>query len=163
MATAQEIVGKHTADAPVNIEGLVEDLGVELVRKADLHPLIAGQIECIEPNRFRISVNKNDHYYRRRFTTAHELAHFLLHRNLIARGVDDTKAYRSLDIGNFNNQNITREHEVEANRFASRVLMPKDLVRKYHGEYAGDITLLAKKFQVSEEAMGYRLQALGLA
>lgn len=163
MATAGEIVMSFTSEAPVNIEGIVEALGVELERKADLHPEIAGQIEHLEEGKFRISINKNDHYFRRRFTTAHELAHFLLHRNLIGSGVDDTKAYRSLNIGKFNNQQIASQHEVEANRLASRLLMPKPLVHKYYSEMRGDVRELAKKFQVSPEAMGYRLKALGLA
>ncbi|RWI11520.1 ImmA/IrrE family metallo-endopeptidase [Mesorhizobium sp.] len=161
MSTAGEIVQHFASEAPVNIEGMVEALGVELERKAELHPEIAGQIERLD-GKFRISINKNDHYFRRRFTTAHELAHFLLHRNLIGDGLDDTKAYRSLNIGNFYNQSVTSQHEVEANRLASRLLMPKALVQRYHVELGGDVKELAKKFQVSPEAMGYRLQALGL-
>ncbi|RWB29147.1 MAG: ImmA/IrrE family metallo-endopeptidase [Mesorhizobium sp.] len=163
MTTPGEIVLNFTGEAPVNIEGMVEALGVELERKAELHPEIAGQIELLDDGRFKISINKNDHYFRRRFTTAHELAHFLLHRNLIGRGLDDTKAYRSLNIGNFYNQSVTSQHEVEANRLASRLLMPKPLVQRYHAAMGGDRKDLAKKFQVSPEAMGYRLQALGLA
>lgn len=160
--TAGEIVARFIQDAPVNIEAMVEAFGVELERKADLHPQIAGQIERVDGNKFKISINKNDHYFRRRFTTAHELAHFLLHRSLIGNGLDDTKAYRSLDVGNFNNQNVTSQHEAEANRLASRMLMPQELVRRYHGELAGDVKGMAKKFQVSPEAMGYRLKALHL-
>jgi len=163
MASAGEIVQRFVGEAPVNIEGMVEAFGVELERKAELHPEIAGQIECLDGGKFRISINKNDHYFRRRFTTAHELAHFLLHRNLIGKGLDDTKAYRSLNVGNFYNRSVTSQHEVEANRLASRLLMPKALVQRYHGELAGDVSAMAKKFQVSPAAMGYRLQALGLA
>lgn len=162
MVTAQELVRRFTNEAPVNIEGLVEAFGIELERKAILHPEIAGQIERVDGDSFRISINKDDHYFRRRFTTAHELAHFLLHRPIIESGLDDTKAYRSLNIGNFYNRNVTSMHEVEANRLASQLLMPADLVRKFFAEMGGDQQALARKFQVSQPAMGYRLQALGL-
>ncbi|WP_164749833.1 ImmA/IrrE family metallo-endopeptidase [Nitratireductor alexandrii] len=162
MAKASELIERYTADAPVRIETLIEALGVELERKAELHPRIAGQIERLDDGTFKISVNKDDHYYRRRFTMAHELAHYLLHRNLIGSGVDDTKAYRSLDIGRFNNRQILPEHETEANRIAAKLLMPARLVRACYEDTHGDVSEMAKRFQVSAEAMGYRLQSLGL-
>jgi len=163
MATVNELIELYTSKAPVNIEKLIEALGLQLERKADLHPRIAGQIERLNDGTFKISVNKADHYYRRRFTMAHELAHYLLHRNLIGSGVDDTKAYRSLDIGQFHNIHIKPEHETEANRIAAKLLMPARLVRRHYEETNGNIHEMAKRFQVSAEAMGYRLQSLGLA
>lgn len=161
--TLDELIQEYTAEAPVKIEHLVEALGVKLNRKAKLHPQIAGQVERLPDGSFEISANESDHYYRRRFTIAHELGHYLFHRRLIDGGVDDTKAYRSLDIGKFKNTKIGPEQETEANRAAARLLMPAKLVRKYHEEYEGDVGRLAKKFQVSSEAMGYRLKGLGLS
>lgn len=162
MATVSDLIERYTAEAPVKIENLIEALGVQLDRKAVLHPRIAGQIERLADGTFKISVSKDDHYYRRRFTMAHELAHYLLHRNLIGSGLDDTKAYRSLDIGRFNNRRILPEHEAEANRVAAKLLMPARLVRSSHAETGGNVAEMAKRFQVSAEAMGYRLQSLGL-
>ena len=160
--SASELILEFTEDAPVKIEHLVEAFGVKLNRKAALHPQIAGQVERLADGSFEISVNEQDHYYRRRFTIAHELGHYLLHKRLIDGGVDDTKAYRSLNIGKFNNTKIGPEQEAEANKVAARLLMPAKLVRRYHEELNGDVEALAKKFQVSFEAMGYRLQGLGL-
>jgi Zn-dependent peptidase ImmA (M78 family) len=151
-----------TATAPVNVEALIESFGVDLQRKAPLHPDIAGEIQRLSDNRYRISANEADHYYRRRFTMAHELGHYLLHRDLIGTGVDDNRAYRSTDVGTFHNRNITSEHESEANRFAANLLMPGSLVRRYHAELGGDIAKLSRQFQVSFEAMAYRLKSLGL-
>lgn len=162
MAKASELIERYTAEAPVKIESLIEALGVKLERRADLHPRIAGQIERLDDGTFKISANKDDHYYRRRFTMAHELAHYLLHRSLIGSGIDDTKAYRSLDIGRFNNRQILPEHETEANRVAAKLLMPARLVRACYEDTQGDVPEMAKRFQVSAEAMGYRLQSLGL-
>jgi Zn-dependent peptidase ImmA (M78 family) len=145
------------------VEALIESFGIELQRKAALHPDIAGEIQCFSSDRYRIAVNERDHYYRRRFTMAHELGHYLLHRDLIGTGLDDNRAYRSTNVGNFYNKNIAVEHETEANRFAANLLMPGRLVRQHHAECGGDLQELSKKFQVSTEAMGYRLKSLGLA
>jgi Zn-dependent peptidase ImmA (M78 family) len=160
--SASDIIREYTADAPIKIEHLVEAFGIKLNRQANLHPQIAGQVERMEDGTYEISVNEKDHYYRRRFTIAHELGHYLLHKRLIDDGVDDTKAYRSLNIGKFKNTKIGPEQEAEANKAAARLLMPAQLVRRYHKEFGGDVKALAKKFQVSYEAMGYRLQGLGL-
>lgn len=149
--------------APVNVEGLIESFGVKLERKAALHPDIAGEIQRLDPNRFRIAANAKDHYYRRRFTMAHELGHFLMHRDLLGDGTDDDRAYRSVDAGNFYNTSITPEHEMEANRFAANLLMPAHLVRRYYYERTSDPVELSKLFQVSSEAMRHRLAGLGLA
>jgi len=149
-------------DAPINVEGLIESFGISLDRKANLHADIAGQIERIDDQHFRISVNANDHYYRRRFTMAHELGHYLMHKDLLGAGTDDNRAYRSVDAGKFHNTNITPQHETEANRFAANLLMPAHLVKRYFYEADGDLEKLSKRFQVSSEAMKHRLASLDL-
>ena len=55
-----------------------------------------------------------------------------------------------------------RRHEVEANRIAAQIVMPKKLVEQ---EYAktSDAGVLATKFGVSKAAMDIRLKTLGLA
>lgn len=44
---------------------------------------------------FLITVAANDPLTRQRFTLAHELGHYMLHRTLIGDGLDDDRAYRS--------------------------------------------------------------------
>jgi Zn-dependent peptidase ImmA (M78 family) len=90
---------------------------------AVLHPDILGQIARTRDG-FAISVQSKDHERRKRFTAAHELGHYLFHRDLLEEGTDDDKAYRSTKRGNFYNQNIKKWHETEANRFAANLLMP---------------------------------------
>lgn len=157
-----ERIRSYQHSAPVNVEGLIESFGILLEKKAALHPDIAGQIERIDAERFRISANANDHYYRRRFTMAHELGHYLMHRDLIGAGTDDSRAYRSIDAGRFHNTNITSQHETEANRFAANLLMPAHLVKQYYTEFDGDLERLSKQFQISSEAMRHRLTSLKL-
>lgn len=159
MTSFREIVNKHIGP-PVDIEGIVRDVGVGLDKKASLDPEISGQLERVNGSEFKISVNRGHHYFRRRFTIAHELAHFLLHRDLIGAGVDDSKAYRSTPDGNFYNTEIGPREEAEANRFAARLLIPKsklgELVR-----IGDDVAEIAKNFQVSPAAMKIRLGSLG--
>src|SRR3546814_9683341 len=70
---------------------------------------------------FAIYVNGSHPRVRRRFSIAHEIAHFALHRNLIGDGVTDDAMYRS---------NLSSAVEVQANRMAADILMPWHLIRE---------------------------------
>src|SRR3546814_9375366 len=61
---------------------------------------------------FAIYVNGSHPRVRRRFSIAHEIAHFALHRNLIGDGVTDDAMYRS---------NLSSAVEVQANRMAADI------------------------------------------
>lgn len=163
MKTLVDLIDEFTESAPVNIEALIRAAGLELDKKAELEEGIAGEIARLDDGRYRISANKEDHYYRQRFTLAHELGHYVFHRDLIGDGVDDTKMYRSTEDGNFYNTKIKQQHETEANKFAAVVLMPKDLVVAKVEEGEKDPQVLSKVFQVSPSAMEIRLKGLGLA
>ncbi|MBV6448928.1 ImmA/IrrE family metallo-endopeptidase [Nitrosomonas sp.] len=160
MRDALSIIQSYLTEAPVNIEGIIRSLGIELDKKADLDDDISGQIERLPGGSYKISVNKKDHYFRQRFTMAHELAHFLFHRSLIGDGVDDSKAYRSTNKGKFYNTSITREHETQANQFAASILMPESLVLRLYDEFDSDLDELSKKLQASKQAISIRLTAM---
>jgi hypothetical protein len=160
MKDALSIIQSHLTEAPVNIEEIIRSLGIELDKKAELDDDISGQIERLPGGAYKISVNKADHYFRQRFTMAHELAHFLFHRSLIGDGVDDNKAYRSTQTGRFYNTSITREHETQANQFAASILMPESLVRELNEEFHGNLDELSKKLQASKQAISIRLTAM---
>lgn len=164
MSTASKaaIIARFTSDAPVDIEGLVAALGLRLNPATVVHPLIAGQIAPAADGVYEIAVNKVASPVRRRFTIAHELAHYLLHRDLIGTGVDDTRAYRSTPMGAFDNRAILDGHEAEASRLAIELLMPAALLRKAHADLGDDIPALAKAFAVSEKAMELRLHEMEL-
>lgn len=155
-----DLIAEHSGP-PVNIEAIIRELDIQLDKKADLDQEISGQIEKIGSGCYKISVNKSDHYYRQRFTMAHELGHFLYHFHLIGDGVDDNTAYRSAPEGRFFNKKILPSHETEANQFAASVLMPKDLVLS-EWEKSQNLADVSKRFQVSQQAMQYRLQGLGV-
>lgn len=160
MSKIEDLLFLH-AGPPVNVEAIISGLGIELDKKAILDTRISGELSKSPEGHFRISVNGSEHYYRKRFTMAHELGHFLLHADLIGNGVDDNKAYRSSDAGNYYNLKIKPSHEAEANAFAAKILMPKAILQR-HAVVGASVDELAKQFQVSKQAMEIRLHGLAV-
>lgn len=98
---------------------------------------------------------------RRRFTAAHELGHFLLHRDRMGRYRADTKIFEEADGSD--------PLESEANRFAAELLMPKEICEAREKELRTKYGIcprgvlayrLASELLVSREAMRYRLKNL---
>lgn len=89
---------------------------------------------------------------RRRFTIAHELGHFILHRGQQQSfNCDKESVYSGID--------TIRVIEREADDFASNLLMPGDLLRDWISNQRIDLRVLsgiAKRFQVSIEALCIR-------
>ena len=94
---------------------------------------------------------------RQRFTCAHELGHAILHRTDM---VDEKIAFRI--------DGESTDKEIEANHFAASLLMPETYLSDFFSTLSLEKPLpdcveeLAKHFQVSTQAMFYRLQNIGL-
>jgi hypothetical protein len=111
-------------------------------------------------------VNAADPVPRRRFTAAHELGHFVLHRRTMGRFRGDTDAtLREAD------EDVADQMEREANRFAVELLMPAEVcraradeLRDKHGCWPRGVLVyrLASELLVSREALRYRLKSLGV-
>ena len=143
---------------PINIEGMIRLHGIQLDKNAELADELSGEIRKIGEEDYKISIQEADHYYRKRFTMAHELGHFLLHKDKIGDGVNDTPAYRTSNANDLFNPKITLEHEAEANAFAAALLMPKDAVEYYYCEEKKSIRQMTKIFQMSERALQIRIK-----
>lgn len=105
-----------------------------------------------EGDKWIICVNKDHNIKRQRFTLAHELGHYFLHKEKNINFIDTT-FFRSNDMTSV---------EYIANEFAARLLMPEDIVRKLiDNEQIKNIGTLAEKFNVSSAAMKYRVLSLG--
>jgi len=150
----REIIDRHCASYPVKLGQLARELGVS-VRLSKLETGISGQIKC-ENNIYLIRVNRFDSRERQRFTIAHELAHYLLHREIIdssPNGIRDNVLYRSGE---------PRAVEYEANKLAAEIVMPRKLIDQRLREFNETVTdevieRLAEEFQVSKAAMEVRL------
>ncbi|RXF67112.1 ImmA/IrrE family metallo-endopeptidase [Hansschlegelia zhihuaiae] len=146
------VVARHQASLPVNLDAIARDLGIP-VQFRPLGEGVAGLImrTGAPPSNFQILINSTEHPNRQRFTLAHELAHFILHRDLIDSNITDDTMYRS-DMSNY--------IEVQANKMAADILMPWRLVRKYNEKYNGNVEDLSRLFAVSKAAMQIRLDGL---
>ncbi len=111
---------KHLQNIPVQLWYIAQEYNIKIEHK----PLgdISGQIiKNHADDGFVISVNANHSINRQRFTTAHELGHFFLHRMYIGDGLVDDPLYRST---------LSNQQETEANVFAGEILMPEEAIRK---------------------------------
>ena len=150
------VINEFCERAPVDVEGLARALGIE-VSYAWLGSDISGMIEKLENDKYLISVNEEDPKTRQRFTLAHELGHFIYHKNKMGSGIDDDRAYRSTDAGKYHNTRIGKREETQANQFAATLLMPWTLIEQLQNEGVRDPDTLAKRLGVSKQAMKIRL------
>lgn len=148
-------IDKFLAEYPVKLGALAEQLGVK-VFLSTLPRGTSGQIGQ-ENGDFVIRINRHEAKHRQRFTLAHELAHYLLHRERIVAegGWTENVLLRAP------NQPIQIEYE--ANRLASDLVIPSHLLAKATEDYAGPMTSeviddLARRFGVSTAAMEIKLQ-----
>ncbi|MEL7797964.1 ImmA/IrrE family metallo-endopeptidase [Idiomarina loihiensis] len=147
----QEIIRKHQGSLPVKLSQIAKDLGLT-VKSSTLDAGISGEIKKLDQN-YLIRVNRHDVKERQRFTVAHEISHYLLHREQIGDGIVDDILYRS---------SLSDSLEAEANRLAADILMPwdkitdaKESLRELKTEQK--IEQIAKLAEVSVTAIKIRL------
>jgi hypothetical protein len=155
--TPGQVILRHQASVPVNVEGIANDLGVNVWEMWNLPDKVSGKI-FLDPlnggtSGYSIGLNANEGFNRRRFTLAHEIAHFILHRHRIGNEHSDDEMYRS---------KLSTSDEVEANKLAARILMPKIRIQEFMAQGVDNPLDLSQKFQVSPAAMRVRLGYLGL-
>ena len=97
---------------------------------------------------FSIGVRTTDALVRKRFTVAHELAHYVLHRYRLDGGLFEDVMYRG---------GLSSREETQANQMAADILMPFGLLNKLLDEGENTVDGLAKRLQVSLAALKIRL------
>lgn len=161
--TAEILKELKISGLPIPIEKVIAMRGLE-IKPYDFGDDVSGVL-VIQSNVGWIGVNPKESKVRRRFTMAHELGHYELHKDEQKLFIDKefTVAFRS--------QNPTPDKvkfEQEANAFAACLLMPEELVvneiQKYHFNLNNDdsVKKLAKLFDVSVAAMSVRLANLDI-
>lgn len=150
----QEIDG-FLSEHPVKLGAIAKRLGVKVLLST-LPRGTSGQIRQ-EDGDFVIRINRHEAKHRQRFTLAHELAHFLLHRDKIVAegGWSENVLLRA--------PNQPVQIEYEANRLASDLVIPSHLLAQATADYNGPMTSeviedLARRFGVSTAAMEIKLQ-----
>jgi len=162
---AQRLLREENIIKPVvPIERIVLAKGLAIRHNTDQNSNISGFL-LLGMEQPIIGVNKYHSETRQRFTIAHELGHFLLHRS-------DTENIH-VDYGfqvklrdDLSSQGTDLE-ERESNYFAAEILMPadfleRDLRNKKNIYFEDDtfITDLAEQYKVSQQAMVFRLANL---
>lgn len=152
--SVREKIDQFTEDYPVKLGEIAKNLGITVLLST-LPRGTSGQIGQ-EEGQFVIRINRHEAKHRQRFTLAHEIAHFLLHRD------------RILDAGGWSENVLLRsgqpaEIEYEANRLASDLVIPSSQLADATAEYSGPLTSeviedLARRFGVSTTAMEIKLQ-----
>jgi transcriptional regulator with XRE-family HTH domain len=143
-----------TASPPIDVDALAEQCGAHVITR-ELESDLSGLVIALDEGAV-IGINRAQSKQRRRFTVAHELGHYLLdHHDRFhldfARNAEDGHP-----------PGYDWRSERAANEFAAQLLMPEHLVHTQFEPLAGSVKRLAKAFEVSELAMSYRLQSLGL-
>lgn len=103
-----------------------------------------------------IYVDSDQPFTRFRFTTAHELGHYIDHST---RGIELNGAEGYLD--KRSDEGRGTAPEIYANEFAASVLMPEDEIR-HDAKTHESLFDMAKKYSVSVSAMSWRLRHLGI-
>ena len=160
VARVHQEVGQ--TNAPFDPVTAAKKLGVRVYDTQFADAATSGIFRRGEDGVFEIHLDRHSSPKRVRFTAAHELGHWRLHREEVGAVIDsDVNMYRRRPAGD-SSAGAERSREFQANMFAVEFLMPAE---KVAGAYAltKDIATLARLFDVSQEAMGYRIDELSLA
>lgn len=163
--TAEELLTKFKIEkAPVPVERIAKQLGAELkFEPFDGNDDISAML-FRDDKRVVIGVNSRHARTRQRFSIAHECGHLKLHKGKMY--VDARVNFRDSVSGL-----AVDPEEIEANAFAAELLMPRSFLiaeikktLKMHDphEVQPIVKELAKVFDVSGQAMEFRLKNLGL-
>lgn len=149
---ATAIIQAHHTSFPVKVGAIAKAFGL-IVKSSTLPGNISGEIKETD-GQIVIRINRHDVKARQRFTLAHEISHFLLHRDLIGDGITDDALFRS---------KLPSAIETEANRLAADILMPIHLLnihKKLKADLKGEALYesLAQDFEVSLTSLKYQLE-----
>jgi Zn-dependent peptidase ImmA (M78 family) len=148
-------------ELPVPVEELAISLDAEIAYDA-FDGDVSGMLYRTEGHTL-IGVNSRHAQTRQRFTIAHEIGHLVMH--------EGTPMFIDRFVRVNWRDGASNQQEAEANSFAAELLMPRSFVEVEVGrviEKRSKVTpqelaaMLAKRFDVSAEAMQYRLSNLGV-
>lgn len=139
----------YISSPPIRIEELVRIYGLN-VTSVIFEGDLGGIAGLLDPDKKMIYVDTADSAGRKAFTIAHELGHWMLHKEIFIENPKGYILYRK-PLGRPNDD----LYEKEANYFAAQLLVPEKFLNKYINY---DINTIAKIFGVSAEVIGFRLK-----
>jgi Zn-dependent peptidase ImmA (M78 family) len=159
---ARKLLKEHGYALPIDVESIINKHGIH-IRHQPMEESVSGML-VVKDDRATIGINQSHHPNRQRFTLAHELGHYLLHRRSTQVFVDASTMFFRDGVAAEGKDKF----EIEANAFAAELLMPEtvllDLIRHQSVDAFDDraVKSLAVKFGVSVRALTIRLTTLGL-
>ncbi|CAG7650333.1 hypothetical protein PAESOLCIP111_06054 [Paenibacillus solanacearum] len=167
---AEQLLNKlNIHEVPIPVEEIAKNLNIHVQYQPFEGELSGLLFRNEDESEVIIGVNSSHSVNRQRFTIAHELGHFLLHKG------NEMHVDRGFKL-NFRDENSSKAinpEEVEANAFAAALLMPKQfLIEAVQEKLDGEIDLLnneskqfteiAEQFKVSQQALFIRLGKIGV-
>ncbi|TSC76473.1 MAG: hypothetical protein G01um101431_606 [Parcubacteria group bacterium Gr01-1014_31] len=154
VGSARKVARRLLANAgvtrpPIRIRDIVE----YLKKTSDLSicPWDFGKdtdgMQLTQGENITIGYNQNQHRHRQRFTVAHEIGHFMMGHTTGDSPFDLTSQ---------------KPEEIEANQFAAELLMPLGLLKGEIRDGLKNVKSLADVFDVSDEAMWWRIRGCNL-
>lgn len=159
---ARKLLSQVSYHLPVDVKALARRLGVDVIEQ-DLEDSVSGML-AVRDGQATIVVNQHHAHRRQRFTIAHELGHYCLHRMASNVFIDVSPVY----FRDSRSSEGTYPKEQEANRFAAELLMPATVIRDKVNKSPIDamdddaVRMLADEFDVSVQSLSIRLTNLGL-
>ena len=162
---------------PVNPIQLANRLGISVKGVEFVDDSVISAVETRDGSA-KIFVADAETPYRKRFAIAHELGHYFLHlmENRVIKDGEIVDPVHFMSWGKEQEARLASEfrrrrsrrglpglqrEEIEANWFATELLMPEESVRD-EWEWHPSARRLARVFNVTAEAIQYRLDDLGL-
>ncbi|WP_298467194.1 ImmA/IrrE family metallo-endopeptidase [uncultured Erythrobacter sp.] len=138
----------HMQEPSVDVAACAQEVGLPIF-SVDLQDGVSGMLKRVNGDQFECYVDKSEPSVRQRFTAAHELGHFVLHKDSIGATHQDNYRLRA--------EGMTNWQETQANQFAADLLMPMGLISDAMDSGTTSVSALARLFKVSEIAMSIRL------
>lgn len=154
---AKKIVAENPrfiANQTFDVFSYVKELDDVELRQEPLGDNISGYIEK-RNDKFVIVINNLQSPLRQRFTLAHELGHYFLHKTTFSGIHTDVTLFRDA-----NEDSLGVEYA--ANDFAAEMLMPEADFKQAIQSGQNTPRQLSQLFQVTEKAVLYRAYKLGI-
>lgn len=147
----QDVQQKYRNQFPVPLISMANDMGISVYQTDKLPNSVSGLI-AKEDDGFFIYVNNNHPITRKRFTIAHELAHFIKHKSILEEEGQHIDGAKTVILMRSDDHN---KIEKEANELAAEILMPEEEFEK-EWKKAETIEEVAEVFGVSVQAASIR-------
>ncbi len=131
---------------PIPIHEISMNYGLQIFMYEFDDPNQSGLLNFKEKT---VYISKDNSIVRRRFTLAHELGHFLMHKEL---GVDHIERISPI-------AGEKPWYEQEADAFAAHLLVPLNFLNK-EGDNLKDIAFLANRYDVFVDIIGYQIKRM---